>query len=136
MKRAADTAVMIVCGLALIAAMTPARAEALSDPTKPPSGIDTPAAAAGEAAAPGAGLQTIIRRRGAKPAAVINGEYVVLGGHIGEARVVRIGEDSVTLKSATGTEILKLAPGIDKAPASPGGGEPGRKENQAGDLRK
>lgn len=120
MQRAADAVVMVVCGLALVAAMTGARAQPLTDPTKPPPGIDKPAEAADEAAAPAAaGLQTIIRRQGAKPAAVINGEYVVLGGRVGEARVVRIGEDSVTLKSAAGTETLKLAPGVDKAPAAP-----------------
>lgn len=134
MKRAADAAVMVVCGLALVAAMTAARAQPLADPTKPPPGVDQPAEASGEVPAPPAtGLQTIIRRHGAKPAAVINGEYVVLGGRVGEARVVRIGEDSVTLKSATGTETLKLAPGVDKAPAAPDGGE---RTKKAGESRK
>lgn len=121
MQRRADTAVMIVCGLALFAAMTVAGAQGLADPTKPPAGIDQPAAAAAEAGAEkaAAGLQTIIRREGEKPAAVINGEYVVLGGRVGDARVVRIGEDSVTLKGATGTEVLKLAPGIEKSASPP-----------------
>lgn len=134
MRGAADAAVMVVCGLALVAAMTSVRAQPLADPTKPPPGVDQPAEAPGEVAAPAAtGLQTIIRRQGTKPAAVINGEYVVLGGRVGEARVVRIGEDSVTLKSATGTETLKLAPGVDKAPAAPQGGE---RTKKAGESRK
>jgi len=113
----ADTAVLITCGLALFAAMTVASAQALVDPTKPPAGIDKPATveAPGEENAASSGLQTIIRRKGEKPAAVINGEYVTLGGRVGEARVVRINEDSVTLRSGAGTEVLKLAPGVEKS---------------------
>ncbi len=118
----ADTAVLIACGLALFAAMTVASAQALVDPTRPPAGIDKPATAEtpGEEKPAASGLQTIIRRKGEKPAAVINGEYVTLGGRVGEARVVRIGEDSVTLRSATGTEVMKLAPGIEKSAPSAG----------------
>lgn len=117
----ADTAVVIACGLALFAVMTVASAQALVDPTRPPAGIDKPATAeAPGEEKPAAGLQTIIRRKGEKPAAVINGEYVTLGGRVGEARVVRIGEDSVTLRSATGTEVLRLAPGIEKSAPSAG----------------
>lgn len=117
----ADTAVLIACGLALFAAMTVASAQALVDPTKPPAGIDKPATAeAGEEKPAASGLQTIIRRKGEKPAAVINGEYVTLGGRVGEARVVRINEDSVTLRSNAGTEVLKLAPGIEKSAPSAG----------------
>lgn len=124
-KPTPDAFVMIACGLALLAAMTVAGAQTLVDPTKPPAGIDKPA----DAEAPGeekpvAGLQTIIRRKGEKPAAVINGEYVTLGGRVGEARVLRIGEDSVTLKGPAGTEVMKLAPGIEKsAPAAKAGGK-------------
>lgn len=120
MRRAADIAVTVVCGTALVVAVTVARAQALPDPTRPPPGMDKPAAApdATDEAQAAAGLQTIIRRRDAKPAAVINGEYVVLGGKHGDARVVRIGEDSVTLKSVAGNETLKLAPGVDMAPSA------------------
>lgn len=126
-KPTPDAFVMIACGLALFAAMTVASAQPLVDPTKPPAGIDKPAAAEAQGEEkPAAGLQTIIRRKGEKPAAVINGEYVTLGGRVGEARVVRIGEDSVTLRSATGTEVMKLAPGIEKS--GPAAAKAGGKE--------
>lgn len=139
MKPQADTAVMIACGLALLVTMTVATAQGLADPTKPPAGMDKPATApaeaGGEQAAAAAGLQTIIRRHGAKPAAVINGEYVVLGGRVGDARLVKIGEDSVTLKSATGMEILRLAPGIEKSPVA-GSGKQGADGKAASEVRR
>lgn len=133
MRNQGDTAVMIACGLALLAVMTVAQAEALSDPTRPPPAIEAPPVAKGEpgAAAPAAGVQTIIQRQGARPAAVINGEYVELGGRIGEARVTRISENSVTLRSDGTQETLTLTPGIEwkaaKAPAKSKAAAEGRK---------
>lgn len=117
MRNPGDIVVAIVCGLAMLAATVVAHAQGLADPTRPPAAVDSPAPAAGGSGAP-TGLQTIIRRAGAKPAAVINGEYVVLGGRVGDARVVKIGEDSVTLKSAAGLETLKLMPGVEKSSAA------------------
>lgn len=127
MSNRGDTAVMIVCGLALLAAMTVAHAQELADPTRPPAVAANPA---GTATAPGAaavasGLQSIIRRDGAKPAALINGEYVTLGGRVGDARVVKIGEDAVTLKGPMGREILKLMPGVDRTPVVATENKPG-----------
>lgn len=96
-----------------------AAAQDLPDPTRPP-----PLPAAGEvspgapAAAPG--LQMILRRPGRKPAAVINGEYVELGGRISGSRLVRIGDDSVVLEGPSGRETLALTPGIAKEPATAG----------------
>lgn len=139
MPRAKNTGMRIVGGVALIVALTAGHAQALPDPTKPPAGFDKPAAASGDTATTepaAAGLQAIIRRQGTRPAAVINGEYVVLGGRLGEARVVAIGDDTVTLKSATGTETLKLAPGVDKAPSRPMGDEAQRKPRQAKEAKK
>lgn len=121
-----DTAVMIVCGLALLAAMTVAQAQGLADPTRPPAALEKPGPAAGDAAgeaAPPAGLQSIIRSDCGKPAAIVNGEYVVLGGRIGEARLVKIGEDFVTLKGPAGRETLKLMPGVEKKLVAPGRSE-------------
>lgn len=115
MRNIGDTAVTIICGLALLAVMTVAQAQGLADPTRPPAALANPdPATAGQAEAASVGLQTIIRRSGAKPAAIINGEYVVLGGRVGDARLVKIGDDSVTLKSSVGTETLKLIPGVEK----------------------
>ena len=95
---------------ALIGAVSSAFAQGLPDPTRPPAA----AGVAGTEAA--AGLQSIIRRTGGKPAAVINGEYVELGGRVGDARLVKVGEDSVVLEGPAGREEMKLLPGIEKKP--------------------
>ncbi len=105
----------ILLMLAGSSCLATAAAENLPDPTRPPAMLEAPAegAAGGEGAA-SAGRQSIIRRQGGKSAAIINNEYVVLGGRVGDARLVKIGEDSVTLKSASGTETLKLMPAVEK----------------------
>jgi hypothetical protein len=99
--------------LAPMAAAT-ALAQSLQDPTRPPPSLDSLATGGG---AVQSGLQTIIRRVGAKPAAVIAGQYVELGGMVGEARLVKVGEDRVELRGATGTEVLFLTPVVEKKSA-------------------
>lgn len=92
-----------------------ARAEALPDPTRPPAALEAPVAPSAATTPPaGVGLQTIIRRAGRKPAAVINGEYVELGAKVGEAKLVQIGDDSVILQGPAGKEVLKLTPNVGK----------------------
>lgn len=68
------------------------------------------------------GVQTVILRPGGKAAAVINGQHVVVGGKLGDKRVVRITESEVVLKGASGTETIKVTPAVDKAlrPAATG----------------
>lgn len=84
-----------------------------ADPTRP--AIDTGISVPGVAPPPAtAGLQTIIQRRHGKPAALINGAVVELGGKVGEARLVNIGEDFVVLRGALGKEILRLTPDVEK----------------------
>jgi len=39
---------------------------------------------------------------------------VELGGKVGEARLVRIGDDFVVLRGALGNEILRLTPDVEK----------------------
>lgn len=85
-----------------------------ADPTRP-------AVEAGQVAASGtappdaaAGLQSIIQRRNGRPAALINGAVVELGGKVGDARLVKIGDDHVVLRGALGSETLRLTPGIEK----------------------
>lgn len=109
-----------ILGFLASAASGWACAQGLPDPTRPPASLAADPAAAPRAVASPAGLQSIIRRHGAKPAAVINGTYVELGGRVGEARVERIGEDSVVLRSALGRETLYLTPAVGKK-AAPGG---------------
>lgn len=101
----------------LIAAMFfaySAHAETITDPTRPAGADVSPTGTPGAAGQNTAGLQSIVHRKGSKPYAVINGETVRLGGKVGEARVIKITDSTVILKSANGQETLSLTPGIDK----------------------
>ena len=62
-------------------------------------------------------MQTPIMRSGGKSAAVINGQYVVVGGKFGDKRVLRITESEVVLKGESGREVIKVMPSIEKVPA-------------------
>lgn len=93
----------------------------LPDPTRPPANLVT-SAGAPEAAPPAAqALQSVILRKGGKPAALINGELVELGGKVGEARLVKIREDRVVLRGPLGEETLRLTPEAEKKPAAAAG---------------
>ena len=104
--------------LALLLASSVAQAQG-ADPTRPAIISDPGAVASGGAAqAPSAtGLQSIIQRRNGRPAALINGTVVELGGKVGETRLVKIGEDHVVLRGVSGTETLRLTPGVEKRAA-------------------
>lgn len=88
------------------------------DPTRP-AGILLMPEAGGEGAAPvESGVQTVILRHGGrKSAAVINGQYVEVGGMVGDKRVVKISESEVVLKGESGREVIKVTPAIEKIPA-------------------
>ena len=107
----------VFLGAALAVFVAPATAQ-LSDPTRPALAEDSPASA-GVVAPAASGLQTILRRQGARPAAIINGEYVELGGRVGESRLTVIGEDFVVLRGPGGKETLAMTPGIEKQPSQP-----------------
>lgn len=92
-------------------------AQALTDPTRPPLELIGAAAAAG--AAPRTPLQSILLSSTRK-GAIINGQYVPLGGSYGKARLVRITATEVTLKSDAATEVLQLYPPMEKPSAAPG----------------
>jgi len=85
-----------------------------ADPTRPPYETAAPLAQGQPQPAPPGGLQSIMRRKGGKPAAMIDGVVVELGGKVGEARLIRIGEDFVVLRGPQGVETLYLTPGIAK----------------------
>lgn len=106
-------ALVCIMATATVAAMGGAQAQALTDPTRPPSTLSGSPAAPEEAA--GTQLQSILLSSGRK-VAVINGTMVPLGGMVGEARVVKITETEVVLKKGEDTEVLKMYPGIDKRP--------------------
>jgi len=69
------------------------------------------------------GVQTVILRPGGKSGAVINGEYLEIGGRIGDRRVTNISENEVTLTSERGTEVLNVMSAIRKRPRSRPAGE-------------
>jgi MSHA biogenesis protein MshK len=94
-----------------------AQAQVLIDPTRPPMAIAKPGAV--EEAPPATQLQSILissRRR----VAVINGNTVALGDMVGDARVVKITETEVVLKTGEETEVLKMYPGMEKQPVKRG----------------
>lgn len=105
-------------GITVAVAMS-AYAQTSADPTRPPAGFESGATSSAVPAPPAnAGLQTIVRRTNGRPAAIINGRLVELGGRIGDARLVKVGEDSVVLQTPAGRETLRLTPGIEKQPAN------------------
>lgn len=90
----------------------PAAAQ-LSDPTRPPA-FDAASGEMGVAAASDGGLQSVILRQNGRPAALINGEVVELGAKLGDARLVKVNEDSVVLLGPAGRETLRLMPAAEK----------------------
>lgn len=87
------------------------------DPTRPADAMLTPEG--GGAATPvESGVQTVILRRGGrKSAAVINGQYVEVGGMLGDRKVLKITESEIVLKGEGGREVIKVMPAIEKMPA-------------------
>lgn len=107
--------------LAAFAWLAPAHAQpqqAGIDPTRPPASAGFQEAA--EEGAPGKQLQSILIS-GGRRVAVISGTMVPLGGMLGDARVVKISETEVVLKTGEETETLKLYPSVDKQPAARAG---------------
>jgi MSHA biogenesis protein MshK len=89
----------------------------LPDPTRPPAALINPSASGGgvvEDVASGPTLQSVILRKGQKPAAIISGERVELGGKYGDARLTKVSESRVVLSGASGSETLLLTPSVEK----------------------
>ncbi len=90
-----------------------AHAQTLNDPMRPP--LFT---AADKEAKAGPVLQTIVIGK-ERRYAIISGERIAPGGAYGDAKVVRIAENEVTLRDATGDTVLELVPQIKKQIAAP-----------------
>jgi len=91
-----------------------------TDPTRPAIDISAgadPSLETGIAA--NSGLQSVILRKSGKPAALINGVVVELGGKVDEARLVKVGEDHVVLRGPLGDETLRLMPTAEKKVVKP-----------------
>ena len=89
-------------------------AQALTDPTRPPLELMSTAATG---TAPRTPLQSILLSS-ARKGAIINGQYVALGGTYGKAKLVRITATEVTLKSDQGLEVLQLYPPMERTSAA------------------
>ena len=98
--------------LAAVFLAAAAQAQPLNDPTRPP-GAGAMQQGAEDEAPLGKQLQSVLLSGGRK-IAVIDGTMVPLGGMLGEARVIKITETEVVLKTGEETETLKLFPGVDK----------------------
>lgn len=105
----------ILSSAMLLLAWSTAASAQLADPTRPPAGMNVPGEAGSGVVLPAfSGLQSVIMRKTGKPAALINGEIVELGGKVGEARLVKVSEDAVVLKGPGGEETLRLTPAVEK----------------------
>jgi len=104
----------------------------LSDPTRPPLSVVEPVTPSSEGVPQSNGLQTVIRREGHKPTAVINGAIVELGGKVGDATLVKLSESEAVLQGPAGREVLSLTPGVKKTSSSKTGqdGGAGQQENR------
>ncbi|MFY9328014.1 MAG: hypothetical protein WAO76_08360 [Georgfuchsia sp.] len=120
----------VFLGMGLLGAVTAPTLAQMSDPTRPALSESTSGST--DANVPATGLHTIIRRKGGKPAAIINGEYVELGDRVGESRLTSIGEASVVLSGPAGKETLDMTPGIEKKPIvhKPGKGVSGKSDRK------
>ncbi len=114
--------VLLLAGLSAVeiagfVTLEPAIGNELPDPTRPPTALINPSASSGDAVEEvlsGPTLQSVILRKGHKPAAIISGERVELGGRYGDARLTRVSESRVVLSGAAGSETLLLTPSVEK----------------------
>jgi len=109
-------------------AVAAAAAQTMSDPTRPSAGLTS--AEAGDDAVAAPVLQSVMISSAARTA-IIGGESVKLGGKYGDARVVKITETEVVLRTTSGTETLKMYPAVTikpVQPAPPAGAKPAQKK--------
>jgi len=86
------------------------------DPTRPPTGLVD---ADGNPLAPASGLTSVVLPKKGKPAAVIDGQLVPLGGSVRDAKLVRVAETHVVLEGPQGRERIYLTPDIEKMVIAP-----------------
>lgn len=109
LMRPLATSVLMLLGMLPLAA----NSEALSDPTRPPFGINEATHAVARPSAPQVrGLQSVILSPG-RCAAIIDGKTVALGAKHGSERLVEISARGVVLQGAGGRRALTLFPAVD-----------------------
>ena len=90
-----------------------AAAQTMRDPTRPPPGLGGMQASAVQAPASGPVLQSVILSP-SRHAAIISGQVVERGAYYGDALLLDVAQDRVVLRTAAGTQVLKLYPGTEK----------------------
>ncbi|MEO8154485.1 MAG: MSHA biogenesis protein MshK [Rhizobacter sp.] len=100
--------------------------DALPDPTRPPAGMQGAGAASAPAATESLVLQSVLLNAGRRPAAVISGQIVPLGGLVGDMRLASVSEHSVQLRGPQGATTLRLTPEVQKQQAQPKRMEPNK----------
>jgi len=88
--------------------------QGISDPTRPPAALS--AGASAESGAAPAAMLSSIKITPTEKTAVIGGQTVRLGGRYGDARVIKITDSEVVLRTSAGTETLRLYPDVDIRP--------------------
>ena len=88
--------------------------QGISDPTRPPAALS--AGASAESGAAPAAVLSSIKITPTEKTAVIGGQTVRLGGRYGDARVIKITDSEVVLRTSAGTETLRLYPDVDIRP--------------------
>jgi MSHA biogenesis protein MshK len=100
--------------------------DVLPDPTRPPAAMLPAATGAPAVAEDALRLQSVIISEGRR-GAIIGGEYVALGGRVGDARLTRVEPSGVVLRGPGGEVALPLFPAARKLPvqAQPEGAKAG-----------
>jgi hypothetical protein len=107
MKYCGSFALMLLC-----AAPFAVWGQVLSDPTRPPPGINDVAPASGVAeSAPARGLQSVIISP-THCAAIIDGKTVELGAKHGHEKLIEVSERGVVLQGEHGRRVLTLFPAV------------------------
>jgi MSHA biogenesis protein MshK len=107
-------ALVLACGAS--SAGQAARAQALTDPMRPPQLSAAERPVEGAQAPQGASRLQSVLISPARRLAVIDGSVVALGGQVGGATVVAISETEVVLKKGDERETLKFHPGVQLRP--------------------
>ncbi|HKO87583.1 MAG TPA: MSHA biogenesis protein MshK [Burkholderiales bacterium] len=103
----------MLLALALFAGST--QAQALSDPMRPPGAALNSGVAKSKG---GPVLQTVYIGQDRRYA-IIDGERVMQGSAVGDAKVVRIAPNEVTLRDDSGETVLKLYPEVNQLIITP-----------------
>ncbi len=90
-----------------------ADAQALIDPTRPPSAVATEDTAMGQISTTGPVVQSVLISS-RRVEAIISGQTVKVGDKVGDAKVVKITENEVVLRNGKDSQELKLFPNIEK----------------------